>query len=468
MTKTTKNRNRWLAIVFSLAVWPACLPAAENVPAEAAPRVLDLDAACRLALEAHPSPAAAAARLEAAVQRVAQARSRYFPRLDANAGLSRVDMSQNDYQTSAAQARIFGAGVEDPQDYHRAELSASWTVFDGFARRFGLLAARHGAAAAAEARDEARRILLSAVAEAFHGAQLSREAVAIAEADAGYNQRLMHEARIRHQVGTGALSEVLNFEVAANAARSEVIDARRQLAVTQSALAALLGFESARLPEDMAPAELKAETEADRVVPEAAGQIAYALARRPDLRQSDQALQSVEAEIGLARSGFWPEVSLAATLSGNRANDARWSNDDLGDTLGVSLTYNLFAGGYTRAKVAEARMNHSAVEKTLESDRLKVSSQVVQALADVAAAGEQLILQRQNADLVQRNRDLVEKEYAVGQASLVRLNEAQRNLVAARSRLARARVALDRARFALDTATGRSLERFGPVRTPIS
>jgi outer membrane protein TolC len=452
-----------------LAVWSVWARAADNVPLDATPRTIDLDAACRLALAANPSPAAAAARVEAAIQRVRQARSRYFPRLDAGAGVSRVDMAENDYRASLAQARFLNptAGVADPQDYYRAELTASWTAFDGFERRFSLLAARYGALAAAEARDEACRILLAAVAEAFHGAQLSREAVAIAEADAEYNQRLMHEARIRHQVGTGALSEVLNFEVAANAARSEVIGARQQLAVTRSALAALLGFETAFLPDDWVLAELKSESEADRNVPEAADQLAYALAHRPDLRQSDQALKSAEAEIGVARSGFWPDVSLAATLSGDRANDARLSGDDLGDTLGISMSYNLFAGGYTRAKVAEARMNRTAIEKTLENDRLNVSAQVVRSLTDLAATVEQLDLQRRNAALVQRNRDLVEKEYAVGQASLVRLNEAQRNLVSARGRLARARVALDQARFSLDTATGRSLTRLAADRRPV-
>ncbi len=456
----TKRTILLLTVIWMLAVRPPGLAAQDEPVGGAAPQTIDLEAACRMALAANPSPAAARARVEAAIARVRQAQSRYFPRLDAGAGLSRVDMAENDYQVSAAQARFFGGGVADPQDYHRAELSASWTVFDGFERRFALLAARHGALAAGEARDETCRVLLSAVAEAFYGAQLSREAVAIAEADAEYNQRLMQEARIRHEVGTGALSEVLNFEVAANAARSEVIAARRQLAVDRSALAALLGFADARLPEGMDLDQLKPETKADRVVPEAAGQIDYALAHRPDLRQSGQALKSAEAEIGAAKADFWPEVSLAATVSGERANDARWGSDDLGDTLGLSLTYNLFAGGYTRAKVAEARMNRAAIEKTLENDRLNVSSQVCQTLTDLAAAVEQLDLQRRNAVLVQRNRDLVEKEYAVGQASLVRLNEAQRNLVSACARLAQARVSLDRARFSLDTVTGRILERF--------
>jgi outer membrane protein TolC len=270
----------------------------------------------------------------------------------------------------------------------------------------------------------------------------------------------MEEARIRREVGTGSLSDVLNFEVGVNAARSEVISARRQQHEATAGLAALLGFPAGRLPDGMVPAALAPETTAEMTIPEADAEIAYALARRPDLTQRAEALQAAEAGLGAARSGFWPTVRLAASLDGDRANDGRLRRDDFGDSVTLSLSYTLFAGGYHRARVAEARQNQAAATKELESRRQGVAAEIVQALADIEASTEQLRLQRRNAELVQRHRDLVEKEYAVGQVSLVRLNEAQRNLVQAQGRLAQARVALQQARFTLDTATGRSLERF--------
>ena len=70
----------------------------------------------------------------------------------------------------------------------------------------------------------------------------------------------------------------------------------------------------------------------------------------------------------------------------------------------------------------------------------------------------QLRLQRINAELVQTNRDLVDKEYTAGQASLVRLNEAQRDLVTAQSRLALALATMRQAWFNLETVTGHILE----------
>jgi outer membrane protein TolC len=79
------------------------------------------------------------------------------------------------------------------------------------------------------------------------------------------------------------------------------------------------------------------------------------------------------------------------------------------------------------------------------------------------SAQEQLKLQRETAEYVRKNRDLVEQEYKAGQASLVRLNEAQKDLVAAEGRLASARVSLFLAWFQLRTVTAESLKEYGTL-----
>ena len=67
-----------------------------------------------------------------------QARSTYWPRLDANASGARVALSENAYQQNLAIARLFSptASIKDPQEYYNADLTASWTLFDGFERKF--------------------------------------------------------------------------------------------------------------------------------------------------------------------------------------------------------------------------------------------------------------------------------------------------------------------------------------------
>jgi outer membrane protein TolC len=79
------------------------------------------------------------------------------------------------------------------------------------------------------------------------------------------------------------------------------------------------------------------------------------------------------------------------------------------------------------------------------------------------AAQRQLSLQRDNYRLVKQQRDLVEKEYQAGQGSLVRLNEAQRDLTATQGRLALALASVHNAWFDLKTETGKILEDYPPI-----
>ncbi len=147
-------------------------------------------------------------------------------------------------------------------------------------------------------------------------------------------------------------------------------------------------------------------------------------------------------------------------MAGERIGDAGFEQDDFGNRFQVGLSYNLFAGGLTKAKVSETRHRQVELEKSLEDLMLSVTAEIRDSAALVATAQVQLALQRENVALVQRTRDLVEKEYNAGQGSLVRLNEAQRDLTTAQSNLALALVGLRQAWIELETRSGNILASY--------
>jgi len=108
----------------------------------------------------------------------------------------------------------------------------------------------------------------------------------------------------------------------------------------------------------------------------------------------------------------------------------------------------------------EAKQREREVAYTLASLRNKVAAEIRQDLALLAAAQEQVRLQRDSVELVKENRELAKNEYEAGEASLVRLNEAQRDLTTTYSRLAQALVGYHQARHKLLSATGRNLQPF--------
>jgi len=419
-------------------------------------QVLDLDTSQRIALAENPSIAAAQDRVRQAMQRVKQAQATYWPTLDASASYSRVSLPQSSLLRFQPSPGIPGAtpGIDDPEDYFNLGLQANWLLFKGLGRKYANASARAVELGSQEAERDARRLLVASVANSFYRAQLAREETAIVEANEGFNRRQAEDAKARQRVGTGSLSDVLNFEVQVNAAKSDLINAKRSYEVAMFGLAALLGIPESRFPSDLELVRLERETAEELVPPAPDDLIPYAKAHRADILRAEYAVERARQEIGLARASFFPALGFYASLDGERLGDASFEGDDFGDTLALSFSYNLFSGGLDAARFREAKARRDEEKKNLASLTNNVVSEVRTATVRVAAAQQELVLQRSNAALVRQNRDLVEKEYAAGQGSLVRLNEAQRDLVTAQARLALALVSLRLAWHNLRTTTG--------------
>ena len=419
--------------------------------------LLDLPTAARIALLGNPTLEIARARVDQAREAIGQSRSAYWPRLDLNVSGTRAALSENALQSQLLMAQaLYGpsARVDDPEAYFSAGLAASWVLFDGFARKFNLAAARHGYQSVEAGREDTRRLLLQAVTGAFLSAQLALENIAIADADESFNQRLLTEAKLRYNVGTGALSDVLNFEVKANQAQAARIVAERNFYTARIGLAALLGVPEARFPRETRLAELSPISEAELEAPAVDRLIEAAYGLRPDLQQNEWGVQQAQADVQAKRAGYFPTISLSASVNGERTDDLGFESDDFGNTFAVHLTYNLFSGGLFRARHQQAKARLREVEKIRQSADIQVTSEVRTAAESLLSAQKQLLLQRDNARLVKQNRDLVEKEYKAGVGSLVRLNEAQRDLTRTQVGLAAAQTALHQAWYDLKSVSG--------------
>ncbi len=427
-------------------------------------KVLDLETAQRLALQGNPGMNAALARLEQARARVSQAAAAWWPSLDITGTAARTRRSDLEYELARHFPSIPGQSTDRTYDSSAAGIQATWVLFDGFYRSFKQEQSEFGEKSAAAARRDAQRLLVSSVAEAFLNAQLIQTRVRIAEADRKFYEKQVQDANNRFEVGTGAWGDVLNFKVQLNSAKTAVMYGRREYEAARYGLAALLGVPDAVFPENVELARLDKDFQpADRLKQEIPELIDEALAQRPDLRSLAMQLRAAEAGTGLAKAPFWPRIQLGGTVNGAQQGDFALTGEDFGDAVSITMAWNLFSGGADRARLFEARQKKREVNYTLTDLRNRIASEIRQDIALLDAAREQVRLQRESVGLVEENRELAQSEYEAGAASLVRLNEAQRDLTATYGRLAQALVGYHLARQRLLTATGRNLQAFADV-----
>ena len=447
------------------------------------PGLLTLDQAREVALKVNPDIHGARARLEAALSRIAEARSFYFPQVAFAHNSTRTlltpatrsrfptthgstpavqDLPENPTVLDILkliQIPLFGqqslsANNSNSFSDHTSILSTTWTLFDGFVRESRLMSAKCNYRASVMAVGDVERLLVQAVDAAYYQAQLGREQVRIAMADEQFSREQLIQAQKRFEVRKITQADVLHFEVRVRAAQADLVAAKGLRDTGRVLLAELLGLPGARLAEDIELSLLEQETEAELTPPEVDDWLEYAVRFRPDLAQAHHTLEARRENIRLARGQFSPELSLSSSYGFEKASNVSYSSDDQSAAIGIELRWQLFTGGFRTSQVRRAQAEWWEAAAALERKRLEVGADVRMAIVNLVNGQEQAKLQRLNVESALESRRIVRLEYASGKASLVRLNEAQRDYVGSEVELALARIRLRQAWSDLQAAAG--------------
>ncbi|WP_417911074.1 TolC family protein [Candidatus Electronema sp. PJ] len=420
---------------------PAPVPAVVEVKAKA----LDLETAQRLALKGNPGIGAAQARIEQAKAKIKQIMATQQPSVDALANFG-----------------VSGDNEGELTENSALGLQGAWLLFDGYARQFQQDQAEYGEKSSAEAKRNSQRLLVAAVADAFFNAQLAKASIDIAAGDQEFYDQQLKDAQHRFEAGTGSWGDVLNIKVQVNSAKNSAIVAQRQHEAVRYGLAALLGLENSALPElaelekDFVPSDENAASDTEAL-------IKAALKNRPDAKRLALQMKVAEAGIQVAEAQNSPKARL--TGQAGLANQKKLfpESDDIGASLALNLSWNLYSGGAIEAAATEARQMKREAAYGYADLRNSIAAEIRQDAALLAAAARQVRLQQESVDLVKENRKLAESEYEAGAASLTRLNEAQRDLTATYGRLAQAIVGYHQAQHQLLAAAGKNLEPFADL-----
>jgi outer membrane protein TolC len=469
-------------------------PVTAEPAAQLGPGVLTLEEARRIALQSNPDIHAARARLEAARAQIGEARSLYFPQVELAHTSTRTLLAPRQVSslstpftqsitipTLPANPTLvdllnaatslggqylfrpqFSLGESPPFSDHATTLSTSWTLFDGFAREARLLGTKHQYRASAMALADVERLLLRAVDTAYYQWQFARERLRVSQADEEFSREQLADAKRRLAANKLTKATVLNFEVRMRAAQANVVAAKGLRDTAKVVLAELLALPGALMPEGVAVSSLEEETPEELTLPDEEEWIATAMASRPDLAQAQHTMAARFQNIRVAEGQFSPELAFRGTWGFERLHNLRYSEDDQSWALGVELRWALFTGGFRTSQLRRARAEWWEASAQLKRKRLEIASDVRGRIAELADAQEQVRLQRLNLTSAEENRRLVAAEYASGKASLVRLNEAQRDYVTTDLELARARVRLREVWTNLYAAAGMLAKDLGP------
>lgn len=241
----------------------------------------------------------------------------------------------------------------------------------------------------------------------------------------------------RLKAGLSNRLDFLQAETALDLARQDVANLSNQIAQTKARLGLIIGEPLKTLPK------LWVNTPAIPVLPE--GLASRVLLNRPDVMQAEHRLKAANANIGVARAAYFPNISLVAAFGlATRDLDNLFQGQSRSWNFAPTINMPLFDGGsrQAREKLAEANAQAAVAEyeKAIQTSFMEVS----QVLADQQWLAEQATMQKQQADRQQERLRLAQSRYRVGLVGYLDVLDAERDYYAAQQNLlelARARLA---------------------------
>ncbi|MFC0401165.1 efflux transporter outer membrane subunit [Paraburkholderia rhizosphaerae] len=372
------------------------------------------------AADANQDLKAAAARVQQSRALVQNARSDWFPTIDAGFGPTRQRLSP------ASQFLPANANVP-AQTLWRAQATASYEV-DLFGRISSNVHAAQADAQQSEALFRSVQLALQAdVAQNYFQLRefdtqvdLFRQTVTLREDSLKLVQQRFNEGEISELDLSRAKNELAT-------ARADAVGVARQRAISEHSLAILLG----KAPADFSfPATPLVPVTAR--VP--AGLPSALLERRPDIAAAERAMAAANARVGLAKSAYFPKLDITAA-GGFEASTLselfHWSSRAflLGPFAGTALTMPLFDGGRRRAGVEQARGKYDEDVAQYRQQVLQAFREVEDNLSDLRLLDDQIAQENEAVNASQRSAHLSTTQYKEGQIAYLDVIDAERQVL---------------------------------------
>jgi len=263
----------------------------------------------------------------------------------------------------------------------------------------------------------------------------------------GY-QRAFEITSNRYKAGIAAQTDVLQAQTQLVNAQADRVGLQRTRATLEHAIAMLVG---------VAPADfsLPAAQWTPTVPGIPTGVPSTLLQRRPDIAAAERAVAAANAQIGIARSAYFPNFGLSASIGSNasRVKDLFNASNTLW-ALGLSVAQVVFDAGAIGASVDSAKAAHESSVARYRQAVLTAFQAVEDQLTAGAALAQQEGLRREASAAADKTEQQLLNRYRAAQVSYTDVVTAQAAALSARRTLVQLQVNRQTAAVALIQALG--------------
>ncbi len=347
--------------------------------------------------------------------------SRLLPTLSTNAGANHNRSNQEIERQDGSITNIDGAETKG----YNASVNLNYTLFDGMGRKYNYkqLKETHNLTEL-QVRETIENTYLQLFNVYFQIARLSENVKNLNETLKISKQRLQR-AHYQYDYGQSTKLELLNSEVDLNNDSINFINAKQQFINTKRDLNIILGVRQ----EDY-----EVETAVEFVTLESFEELlSKAKKNNIVLKQSEKNIRISELGIRASKSSYLPTVGLSSSYGWNKSKNPPTSflagSTATGLNAGINLSWNIFDGGITKTRVANAKISLETQEILRQQQTEILENTLKNTWEEYHNKLYVLGAQKQNVITTQNNFDRTQERYRLGQVTSIEFRQAQINLL---------------------------------------
>ena len=337
-------------------------------------------------------------------------RSAQFPQVNAGASATR--------ERSSANIRLGGQTFTD----YGVNLSASFELDIWGKLRRATESARASLLASQQGKGTVVLTVVTTVASGYIQLRALDRQLEIAQRTSQSLGEAARLQRVRFEEGAVPASDYQQAESQYREAVARVPELEREIAQQENFISVLLGHNPGLIPRGRDIDALLFPAVPD-------GLPASLLQRRPDIRQAEQNLIAANANIGVAKAAYFPDISLTALLGLESAQlsdlfkgpSRTWS-------FGAGVLQPIFNAGRLRSQVAQAEALQRQALHTYEKSIISAFQDVENALIDRTKFGQVREEQAKNVEALRSFRDLADLRYREGATIYLEVANAEQSL----------------------------------------
>lgn len=285
-------------------------------------------------------------------------------------------------------------------------------------------------------------------AKAYFEVLAAADTVRASEAATEAFARQLYQSERRFSVGLIGVTDVQESRAAHDQAVAAEIDAKRMHAEAREVLRELTGqdFETLASPANDFPLVEPDPLDANRWVE-------MALKQNPDIISARLAAEIARKDVEIARSAHLPSIELVASrqsqvyegtqvgrnsLNGSSTRSGA-DQDQLSDSIGIQVTFDLFSGGSTSSAVRQQVQLQRAARESLEAANRETERSTRGAYLSVMSEISRFKALRQAVESSRLALEATETGLGVGSRTTIDVLEARRRFFDVQTRFARSR-----------------------------